>query len=94
MSLKNNCTLLDITVQPKSSRSEIKVQDSLIKVYLHSPPADGKANEECISLFSKALRVPRSCINIEKGEHGRHKRISIEGISADDAIKKLTMKGV
>ena len=88
MSSKNE-TLIEISVQPKSSRSLIKVQDDRIKVFLHSPPVDGKANEECISLFAKALRVPRSSVKIEKGERGRNKKISISGLSAEEVYTLL-----
>ena len=42
--------LFDVTVVPKSSRSEIRVaEDFGIRVYLNSP-VEGKANEECIAV--------------------------------------------
>ena len=89
MSLKNDAVLLDIIVQPKSSRSRITIQENIIKVYLNAPPVDGKANEECIALFSKALKIPKSAIEIEKGEKGRKKRLLIMGISQEEINQKL-----
>ena len=66
--------ILSIKVIPKSSRSTITVHESgQVRVYLNSPPADGKANSECIKLFSKALKVPKSNITIIKGQKGRNK---------------------
>jgi len=82
--------LIDITVTPKSSKSEVKVDnEGAIKVYLNSPPVDGKANAECISLISKKLKTAKSNIEIEKGDHGRKKRISVSGLSMDEVMKRL-----
>lgn len=82
--------VFDIMVTPKSSRSEVKVADEgLIKVYLNSPPVDGKANSECISLIAKKLKIAKSNISIDKGDHGRKKRISVSGLSIDEVMKRF-----
>jgi len=82
--------VFDITVTPKSSRSEVKVDDGgMIKVYLNSPPVDGKANSECINVISKKLKVAKLNISIEKGDHGRKKRIAVSGLSIDEIMKRL-----
>ncbi len=82
--------VFDIRVQPKSSRSGIVVDESDdIKVYLNSPPAEGRANKECIQLFSKKLKTAKSKISIEKGEKGRNKRISVQGMSPVEVMKML-----
>lgn len=83
-------TILDINVSPKSSRSTIIVsEDSSVKVYLQSPPVDGKANKECVALFSKKLKIPKSSILIRKGEKGKKKQLLIEGIGYEELIAKL-----
>lgn len=82
-------TTLDITVVPKSSRSEIKFTEDNIKVYLNSPPAEGKANVELIKLISKKIHVSKSSIKIVSGEKSRQKRISIEGFTREDILKLL-----
>ena len=86
----NKKAILNITVIPKSSRSEIKTDPSLnIKVYLNSPPVDGKANMECIRLLSAKLKIAKSNISIEKGDHGRKKSISIIGMSIEEVMERL-----
>ena len=82
-------TEFDITVSPKSSKSEILISGDNIKIYLNSPPADGKANSELIKLLSKELHVAKSAIRIVKGEKSRKKKISIEGFTKEDVIKLL-----
>lgn len=82
--------VFDITVSPKSSRSEVTVDASgRIKVYLNSPPVDGKANSECINLLSKRLKTAKSNISIDKGDHGRNKRISVTGMNPAEVMVKL-----
>lgn len=83
-------TALDIRVIPRSSRQRIVVDaDDVVRVYLNSPPAEGRANAECIALFSKKLRIAKSRISIERGERGRRKRILIRGLSPDTVLSVL-----
>jgi hypothetical protein len=82
--------VFDITVNPKSSKSEAVIDSSGgIRVYLNSPPVDGKANKECIEVLSKKLKTAKSNISIEKGEQGRHKRIAVSGMSMDEVMQKI-----
>jgi uncharacterized protein (TIGR00251 family) len=82
--------VFDIIVTPKSSRSSISLEEGdLIRVKLNSPPVEGRANAECVKLFSKVLAVPKSAIEIIKGEKGRRKRIAIEGLSRDEALERI-----
>lgn len=92
MSSQNNA-VVEFTAQPKSSRSKIVLDgEGRIKVYLNSPPVDGKANEECIRLFSEMLRVPKSRISIDRGEKGRKKRVLIEGTSLQEVMDTISQK--
>ena len=91
MSSKNEGSpLIDILVQPRSSRSSVVMQGEILKVYLKSPPVDGKANEECISLLAKTFRIPKSSVTISKGEHGKRKRVCIGGLTLDQIKAKLS----
>jgi uncharacterized protein (TIGR00251 family) len=86
----NKQAIFDITVTPKSSKSEIKIdQSGNIKIYLNSPPVDGKANVECIRLLSAKLKTAKSNISIEKGDHGKNKRILVTGMTIDEIMERL-----
>lgn len=82
-------TTISITVIPKSSRSAIMIKDDGVRVYLNSPPVDGKANSECIKLFSKKLRIPKSSITIARGEKGRKKELRIENLTTAEVMERL-----
>lgn len=77
----NGKTVLDIIVSPKSSKNSIALKGETIKVYLTAAPVDGKANAELITLLSKKLRIAKSAITIIRGETGRRKRISFDGLT-------------
>jgi uncharacterized protein (TIGR00251 family) len=85
--------VIEITVSPKSSQSKIVVKEGdIIKVYLNSPPVDGKANAELIKLLSKKLGIAKSGIEIIKGQSGRKKTLRITGLDKSKSIEKLKGK--
>jgi uncharacterized protein len=79
----------EITVSSGSSKSEISIDGENIKIYLNSPPVDGKANAELIKLLSKELHIAKSAIKIVKGERSRKKKIAIDCFTKKDLIKLL-----
>ncbi len=82
--------VFEVSVIPRSSKSMIiREGEDSFKVYLNSPPADGKANEELIRLFSKKLKIAKSRIIIIKGEKSRKKRILIESLNNQEIVKLL-----
>lgn len=84
-------TLLDITVIPRSSRSVVTLsEDGSCRVHLNSPPVDGQANSECIGLFAKTLHIPKSRIQIDRGEKGRKKRLRILGLSIEEVTERIS----
>jgi len=79
---------IQIRVTPKSSRNKVETGDP-IKVYVTAPPADGEANKAVVETLSKALHVAKSRITILRGEHGRDKTVSIQGLSDAEVAMKL-----
>ena len=81
---------IQIHVQPKSSQAKIVLEDKKIRVWVTSPPVDGEANEAVIKLFSKALKVAKSKIEIIRGHSSREKTIRIEGFTENEIIERLS----
>jgi len=79
-----------VRVTPKSSREEVVLDGELIKVYVRSAPADGEANEAVVRVLSKALRVPKSTVEIIKGFTSREKTINVDGLTTNECLERLT----
>jgi uncharacterized protein (TIGR00251 family) len=83
-------SILEITVCPKSSRNEIYLhEDGSVRVYLNAPPVDNRANIECVKLFSKTLKLPKTRITIMKGEKSRKKSLLVVGMDHVEVWDKL-----
>ena len=60
---------LKIILQPKASKDQIVgLHDDELKITITAPPVDGQANAHLMKFLSKAFKVPKSAIILEKGE--------------------------
>lgn len=79
---QNNVFRITVKVKPKSSKQKIILcDDGSLKVHLHSPPEDGKANEELIAYLAEILRISRTAININSGLKSKTKILELSGIN-------------
>jgi uncharacterized protein len=79
-----------LKVKPRSSRERLALDSAgELRLELHAPPADGRANEACIGFFAHALRLPRSCVAIASGEKARRKLIRIKGRPTHEIVATL-----
>ena len=60
-----------------------------MKAYVTAPPEGGKANEAVVAVLAKALGVAKGRVTIVRGHRGRNKMVSIDGLSEDDALRRL-----
>lgn len=82
--------IIDVLVQPKSSRDEIVgTHDDRLKIKLTAPPVDGKANAALITFLAKKLNIAKSQITIVRGETGRRKTLFIQAVSEEDICSFL-----
>ena len=81
----DKCVVIDVRVQPKGSSDRIMGEhDGALKVSVTAAPEAGKANAAVIKLLSKALRIPKSSIEIVAGDTSRTKRLRLTGVAAKD----------
>jgi uncharacterized protein (TIGR00251 family) len=71
-----------VKVHPRARQNAItgELGDAL-KVSLTTSPVEGRANEACIELFSKLLKLPRSSVTIASGQTSRNKVIRVGGVT-------------
>jgi uncharacterized protein len=82
--------LLQVKVHSGAVRNEITgIASGVLQVKIAAPPEKGKANRELIDFLSSRLGVKKSSIAIVKGETGRSKFIAVDGLSPDEALKRL-----
>jgi uncharacterized protein (TIGR00251 family) len=73
-----------IRVVPRASRSGIAgIQNDALKLRITSPPAEGRANEECIRLLAETLGVKKGQVTIIAGYASRTKTVAVEGLKTD-----------
>ncbi len=85
-------TTFSVKVHPRAKKNAITGEVGIaLKVALTAPPVDGKANEACIELFAKLLKVPRSSITIAAGQTSRNKVVRVAGLTGQQVRERLGM---
>jgi uncharacterized protein (TIGR00251 family) len=71
--------LLRVRVKPNARTSSLEqAQDGSWRALLKSPPVDGRANEELISLVAAHFRCRKAAVVIKAGASGRTKLVKVE----------------
>lgn len=85
-----NGVYMAVKVQPRSSKNEIGEElGGELKIKVTAPPVDAAANQALIQLLADILNVPRSAIQITRGNTSRHKTILISGTTPEAVAAKL-----
>jgi uncharacterized protein (TIGR00251 family) len=81
----------NVKVIPRAKRDEIVgVEQDAYKIRLNAPPVDGRANDALLKFLAKRLGVPRTQVEIVRGETTRHKVVRVRG-GGVEAVKKRMM---
>ena len=78
--------IFQIKISPNSSKNEVIKTPDLVKIKITAPPVDGKANKCLIEYLSKLFRIPKTSVEIIKGETSKEKTLLIKVLD-DDKIK-------
>ena len=83
-----------VRVTPRASRSGItgilgEGTVAALKIALHAPPVEGRANAALIEFLAELLGTPRSAIAIASGQRGRRKRVMIRGRSSAEVAAAI-----
>ena len=83
-----NGLIIKVKIVPNSSRNEIILEEEFIKVKVTAQPIENKANKALIEFLSKQFKLPKTSIQIIKGETSKDKTILL---SAQDENKKTNI---
>lgn len=80
--------ILNIRISPNSSKNIILKDETGLKIKLTAQPIEGKANKALIEFLSKQLKIPKTSIEILKGETSKEKTLLIK-IFDNDKIENI-----
>ena len=67
--------IIRIKIVPNSSKNDIILEDEFIKIKVTAQPIENKANKALIEFLSKSFKIPKTNIEIIKGETSKEKTI-------------------
>lgn len=67
--------LVNIKIVPNSSKNDIVLEDEFVKIKITAQPIEGKANKALIEFLSKEFKIPKTSIEIVKGETNKEKTL-------------------
>ena len=88
-----NGLIINIKIIPNSSKNDIIIEDEFIKVKVTAQPIENKANRALIEFLSKEFKIPKTSIEILKGETSKEKTILFETTDTNkknEIVLKLT----
>lgn len=82
--------LLPVKAVPNAPRHEICgwLGDAL-KIKVHAPPVEGRANEALCEFLADTLRLPRRAVTVKQGDASRQKLVRVEGLSLAETKRRL-----
>ncbi len=84
-----SCTL-ELKVIPNAPRNEIVGWlGTALKVKVHAPALEGRANDQLLDFFAEALGVPRRDLTLLRGDKSRQKLVRITGLDEAELRARL-----
>ena len=81
---------INVHVQPGAKTTSCAGEHGdALKIRLHAPPVDGKANQALIAWLAKTLGCPQSAIELIRGQTSRRKTLSISTDHAESISRQL-----
>jgi uncharacterized protein (TIGR00251 family) len=79
-----------LRVKPHAARERLTVDASgELRLEVHAPATEGRANDACVYFFARALRLPQACVVILSGKKARRKLMRVTGRSAEETIAQI-----
>ena len=87
------CTLT-VRAQPGAKKTAVigsygEGDQAALKIAVHAPPVEGRANEALIEFLAETFHLPKSSIQLLSGKSSRSKHFLIKGLAAVEAETAL-----
>jgi uncharacterized protein (TIGR00251 family) len=63
-----------------------------LKVKVHAPALEGRANDELCEFLADTLGLPRRAVTVAQGDKSRQKLLLIDGLTLGDVHRHLDLK--
>jgi uncharacterized protein (TIGR00251 family) len=85
---------LAVRAQPGAKRTAItglygEGAAAQLKIAVHAPPLEGRANQALIAFLAECFSIPRSAVELSAGELSRSKVFLLRGVTLAQAAAKL-----
>lgn len=88
-SVPTSCTL-PIKAIPNAPRSAVVGWlGEALKVKIHAPPVEGRANAALCEFLADSLGLPRRAVTVLRGDTSRQKLVRIDGLTLAEVKAKL-----
>ena len=75
---KSGDVIVDIHVIPNASRTQAEgLHDGALRVRLHAPPVDGKANLALMAWLADTLAIAKSQVSLVRGQTSKRKQLRV-----------------
>ncbi|MBR2430732.1 DUF167 domain-containing protein [bacterium] len=75
--------IIKLRIIPNSSMNGIVLEEDFIKVKVTAQPIENKANKALIAFLSKYFKIPKSSIDILKGDTSKEKTLLLKVVDID-----------
>ena len=82
--------LVHIKIVPNSSKNDIILEDEFVKVKITAQPIENKANKALVEYLSKNFKVPKTSIEIVKGNTSKEKTLLFKNIDENKSKEIIT----
>jgi len=83
------CTL-ELKIIPNAPRNEIAGWvGSALKIKIHAPALEGRANDELLDFLAEKLGVHRRAVTLLRGDKSRQKVVQIAGLDSAGVKQRL-----
>jgi uncharacterized protein (TIGR00251 family) len=85
-----DCTL-ELKTIPNAPRNEVVGWlGAALKVKVHAPALEGRANDELLGFLAEKLGLPRRAVTLLRGDKSRQKIVRITGLDLPAVKARLT----
>lgn len=83
---KSGDVIVDIHVVPNATQTQAQgLHDGALRVRLHAPPVDGKANLALVAWLVTSLGVAKNQVTLVRGQTSKRKQLRVSALAAKAA---------